>query len=189
MTDTTTTATPAISPEQVANDRKLLDELAAERVAKAAAKAHDDMVADLCATDSSFKPLWEQYKNDVMTLKPSLKTITDKKQFINEFLAPATLLSERDKKIAAQTTASAVAPVTADNPELDRPLPQANGTYKNGHGDVVDKDGMKLLSEKVNLPDLRDYAIPTDAAPAVQARLAFAKEGQKAVKSFEKPKW
>lgn len=179
-----------LTPEQIAQNQAVLDRIAKEFAEKDAQKKHDDMVADLCATNPAFKNLHDKYKNEIFTLNPTLKTITDKNQMIAAFIPSAEILSERDKKISSSATTTASDTTKTDTiPELDKPLPQANGTYKNKDGEAVDKDGNKLLAEGLSIPDYRKTDIPTDAAPAVQARLTFAKNGQNQVQRFEKPKW
>ena len=181
-----------LTPEQIAQNQAVLDRLNKEYAEKDAQKKHDDMIADLCATNPAFKNLHDKYKSEIFTLNPTLKTITDKNQMIAAFIPSAEILSERDKKIEAMpkapvTPEPAPAPVTP--PELDKPLPQANGTFKNGKGEAVDKDGNKLLAENLSIPDYRNSEIPADAALVVQARLNFAKNGQNQVRRFEKPTW
>jgi hypothetical protein len=177
-----------LTPEQIAQNQAVLDRIAKEFAEKDAQKKHDDMVAELCATNPAFKNLHDKYKSEIFTLNPTLKTITDKNQMIAAFIPSAEILSERDKKIVPPPPPPPEKK-EPDNPELDKPLPQANGTYKNKDGEAVDKDGNKLLAEGLSIPDYRKTDIPTDAAPAVQARLNFAKNGQNQVQRFEKPKW
>lgn len=179
-----------LTPEQIAQNQAVLDRLNKEYAEKDAQKKHDDMVNELCATNPAFKNLHDKYKSEIFTLNPALKTMTDKNQMIAAFIPSAEILSERDKKIEAMPKAPAASDTgKTDNPQLDAPLPQANGTFKNGNGEAVDKDGNKLLAEGLSIPDYRKAEIPSDATPVVQARLNFAKNGQAQVRRFEKPTW
>jgi len=172
-----------LTPEQIAQNQAVLDRLNKEYAEKDAQKKHDDMIADLCATNPAFKNLHDKYKSEIFTLNPTLKTITDKNQMIAAFIPSAEILSERDKKIEAMPKAPVTpepAPATDTPPELDKPLPQANGTFKNKAGEVTDEKGNALLSDDVRLFDARKIEIPVDGSidKATGARLKQMRAAQ-----------
>lgn len=180
---------PTMTAEQLA----ALDRMAQEFKAKDAEKAHNDMVENLRKSNESFKTLHDKYKDEIFALNPTLKQTNDPNQFLTTFSTAATILFERDKKINA-APAPAPAPVTPQNQtptELDSPIPQGNGTFKNKAGEVVDEKGMKLLGEDVRLADLRNLEIPADAAidNATKARLQGIRTAQQGIKRFERPTW
>jgi hypothetical protein len=185
---------PTMTAEQLA----ALDRMAQEFKAKDAEKAHNDMVENLCKSNDSFKTLHDKYKDEIFALNPTLKQTNDPNQFLTTFSTAATILFERDKKISASTTqtttqtaAATTTPQTQTTTELDKPIPQGNGTFKNKAGEVVDEKGMKLLGEDVRLADLRNLEIPTDAAidNATKARLQGIRTAQQGIKRFERPTW
>lgn len=185
---------PTMTAEQLA----ALDRMAQEFKAKDAEKAHNDMVENLCKSNESFKTLHDKYKDEIFALNPTLKQTNDPNQFLTTFSTAATILFERDKKISASTTqtttqtaAATTTTQTQTTTELDKPIPQGNGTFKNKAGEVVDEKGMKLLGEDVRLADLRNLEIPADAAidNATKARLQGIRTAQQGIKRFERPTW
>lgn len=187
MSEQNVPLTPEQQKEAERNAR--LERLAREQDAADAAKAREAMLQDAIANTPGFKNLYDKHWKEIVTLNPALATVSDKKQMLDMFLPAAELLAEKEKKISSTVTPPSDTTKKDDNIELDKPLPQPNGTYKNKDGEAVDKDGNKLLAEGLSIPDYRKAEIPTDAAPAVQARLVFAKNGQNQVKRFEKPTW
>lgn len=180
---------PALTPERIAQNQATIDRLDKEYAEKDAQKKHDDMVTDLCATNPAFKNLHDKYKSEVFILNPALKTITDKNQMIAAFIPSAEILSERDKKIEAMPHVPAATDTkTATTPELDKPLPQANGTFKNKAGEVTDEKGNAMLSDDVRLFDARKIEIPTDGSidKATGARLKGMRAAQSQVVRTER---
>lgn len=191
MSDTVAPTTSPLTPAQQA----ALDRMAATFAAQDAEKAHNDMVENLRKSNESFKTLHDKYKDEIFALNPTLKQTNDPNQFLTTFSTAATILFERDKKISA-APAPTPAPATTTTQtqittELDKPIPQGNGTFKNKAGEVVDEKGMKLLGEDVRLADLRNLEIPADAAidNATKARLQGIRTAQQGIKRFERPTW
>jgi hypothetical protein len=181
--------TPTLTPEQIAKNQETLDRIAREYEQKDAQKKHDDMIADLCATNPAFKNLHDKYRNEIFTLNPNLKSITDKNQMLATFVPAAELLSEKDKKIVTPPTPEQK-PAATTTP-LDQPIPQGNGTFKNQAGEVTDEKGVKLLSENVRLQDARNLEVPLDSSVdnATKARVIATREAQKNIVRFERPTW
>jgi len=188
---TTPTPTPTTTVPADQKYQAVLDKLVREDEEKQRAVQHEAMLNDL-KKDEKFKIIFDKYGAEIFNLNPTLKTNLDSKSFRETFITAADVLLERDKKIQASTATTTTQTTTTQppaNPELDKPVPVGNGVFKNAKGEVTDGNGMRLVSETVRIPDVRDAEMDADATPVEKARLETIREAQKTVKRFERPVW